>query len=256
MEYGLMFDKLKRMIEEDPDNVSILEETIDVNLQMKYFKVSVKAKKDLDIDGVLSLKSNLFDEAIPVKDKKKLLAQLASINKVEAFRTIEQYALAPAKELRAWSILALQESRMMLHASLLDKSPVFISTGLGGRKNKLRYFVVFVSRSGEAFTPVQQSLLSGELDFVSKKYQAEVEDVKFHPIYATVSMLIPLRESVKDLLGAVINNCNEFGDFLFPSFMVTNVKRLTQKEILKAINESTNPEEGGTDQLTNDLGLN
>ncbi|MBN2743807.1 hypothetical protein [Breznakibacter xylanolyticus] len=254
MEYGLMFDKLKRMIEEDPDNVSILEETIDVNLQMKYFRVSVKAKKDLDADGVLAVKNNLFDESIPVKDKKKLLAQLASVNKVEAFRTIEQYMQSPDKELKAWAVLALQESRMLIHSVLMDKSPVFISTGLGGRKNKLRYFVVFVTRNGEPFSAVQQSLLSGELDFFAKKYQAEVEEVKFSPIYATASILIPLRESVKDFLSAVINNCNELGDFLFPSFMVTNVKRLSNKEILKAINESINPETEGEETL--DVNLN
>lgn len=243
MEYGLMFDKLKRMIEEDPDNVSILEEVIDVNLQMKYFKVSVKAKKDLDVDGVLSMKDNLFDTEMPLKDKKKLMAQLASVNKVEAFRTLEQYSLSPDKELRAWSVLALQESRMLIHAVLLDKSPVFISTGLGGRSNKLRYFVVFVTRNGESFTPVQQSLVTGELEFIGKKYQAEIEEVKFHPNYATAVMLIPLRESVKDLLTSVINSCNEYGEFLFPSFMVTNVKRLSHKDIHKAIKESINPDE-------------
>lgn len=243
MEYGLMFDKLKRMIEEDPDNVSILEEVIDVNLQMKYFKVSVKAKKDLDVDGVLSMKDNLFDTEMPLKDKKKLMAQLASVNKVEAFRTLEQYSLSPDKELRAWSVLALQESRMLIHAVLLDKSPVFISTGLGGRNNKLRYFVVFVTRNGESFAPVQQSLVTGELEFIGKKYQAEIEEVKFHPNYATAVMLIPLRESVKDLLTSVINSCNEYGEFLFPSFMVTNVKRLSHKDIHKAIKESINPDE-------------
>jgi hypothetical protein len=242
MEYGLMFDKLKRMIEEDPDNVSILEEVIDVNLQMKYFKVSVKAKKDLDEGVILSSKDNLYDENVPLKDKKKLLAQLASVNKVEAFRVLEQYAQAPEKDLRAWAILALQESRMMIHATLLDKSPVFISTGLGGRENKLRYFIVFVTRDGDNFSPVQQSLLSGELDFVAKRYKSEVEEIKFHPMYATVTMLIPLRESVKNLLSEVLKNCNELGEFLFPSFMVTNVKRLTNKEILKAIKDSINPE--------------
>jgi hypothetical protein len=242
MEYGLMFDKLKRMIEEDPDNVSILEEVIDVNLQMKYFKVSVKAKQNLDVAEVLSMKDNLFDAEITLKEKKKLMAQLASVNRVEAFRALEQYSLSPDKELRAWSVLALQESRMLIHALLMDKSPVFISTGLGGRSNKLRYFVVFVTRNGESFSPVQQSLVMGELEYIGKKYHADIEEVKFHPNYATALMLIPLRESVKDLLSSVIKSCNEFGEFLFPSFMVTNVKRLSHKEIKNAIRESINPD--------------
>ena len=61
MEYGTMLDRLKKMIEEDPDNINILEEVIDVNLQLKYFKVSVKVKKDLNPDEVLANMDLLFE---------------------------------------------------------------------------------------------------------------------------------------------------------------------------------------------------
>jgi hypothetical protein len=244
-----MLDKLKKMFEEDPDNINILEEVIDVDLQLKYFKESVKAKKDLDEAEVLSRKELLFDAEITKREKRKLLAQLASVNQVEAYRAIEKYTAEAETAMKKWSILALQESRMLIHASLLDTVPVFISTGLGGKGKKLRYFVVFLSVSGTAFNKLQQSLIEGELNFVATKTASEIEEVKFHNSgYCTVTMLIPLKQSIKDAFTEVVTNCNEFGGFLNHSFMVTNVKKLSETDILHAIEESKGkPEEPKTE---------
>ena len=53
-----------------------------------------------------------------VKNLEKLIKQIASQEKVEAFRMIEKYVSNPDPELREWSILALQESRMVLQSGL------------------------------------------------------------------------------------------------------------------------------------------
>lgn len=233
-----MLDKLKKMFEEDPDNINILEEVIDVDLQLKYFKASVKAKKELDEEAVMARQELLFDKATTKREKRILLAQLASINQVEAYRTLEKYTAVAETAIKKWAILALQESRMLIHASLLDTVPVFISTGLGGKGKKLRYFVVFVSISGNAFTDLQQSLIEGELKFVATKAAADVEEVKFYNGYCTVTILVPLKQSIKDTFTEVVTNCNEFGGFLHHSFMVTNVKKLSEADILHAIEES------------------
>jgi hypothetical protein len=239
MEYGTMLDRIKKMIDEDPDNINILEEVIDVNLQLKYFKVSVKVKKDLNVDEVLANMDLLFLETTPKKDKKRLLTQLASVNKVEAYRAIEQYSKKPDSSLKGWSVLALQESRMLIHALLLDKTPVFISTGLGGKDKKLRYFAVFSSADlTTPFSELQQSIIKGEIGFLAEKAQAEIEKLVFYPEFCSLTILIPLQQSVKDLFGKVVVNCNEFGNFVHNSFMVTNVKCLSEAEIRQSIAEA------------------
>lgn len=240
MDRSHMLDKLKKMFEEDPDNINILEEVIDVDLQLKYFKASVKAKKELDEPEVLSKKELLFDKETPKREKRKLLAQLASVNQVEAYRAIEKYSAEAETAMRKWSILALQESRMLIHASLMDTVPIFISTGLGGKGKKLRYFVVFLHTKDEAFNKLQQSLIQGELEFVAAKSNAEIEELKFYHAYCTALVLIPLRNSIKDTFTEVVNNCNEFGGFLHHSFMVTNVKKLSEADILQSIEKSKN----------------
>lgn len=234
-----MLDRLKKMFEEDPDNINILEEVIDIDLQMKYFKASVKAKEKFDADEVMAKKELLFDETVPKKDKRKLLVQLASVNQVEAYRVIEKYVAEAETAMKKWAILALQESRMMIHATLLDTVPVFISTGLGGKGKKLRYFAVFLSSNGEPFSELQQSIIQGELQFVAAKSALDIEKVEFHRNYCTVMILIPLKLSIKDTFTQVVTNCNEFGGFLQHSFMVTNVKKLSEADIMHAI-ESTN----------------
>lgn len=239
MDRSDMLDRLKKMFEEDPDNINILEEVIDIDLQMKYFKASVKAKEKFDADEVMAKKELLFDETVPKKDKRKLLVQLASVNQVEAYRVIEKYVAEAETAMKKWAILALQESRMMIHATLLDTVPVFISTGLGGKGKKLRYFAVFLSSNGEPFSELQQSIIQGELQFVAAKSALDIEKVEFHRNYCTVMILIPLKLSIKDTFTQVVTNCNEFGGFLQHSFMVTNVKKLSEADIMHAI-ESTN----------------
>ena len=252
MDYRQMFENIKKMIDDDPENVRILEEVIDVDLQAKYFKAARKVKKNLNADEALERRDELFDENASIELKKLLLSQLASVNKVEAFRAIELYSQKPDAGLREWSILALQESRMLIHSLLLDKSPIFISTGLGGKGSKLRYFVVFVTEKGEPFEEFQKALINSELGFMMKNHDSEVEEVQFYSNYCTISILIPLRESVKDAISSVVNNCNELGGFLKSEFMVTNVKRMSSSEIEAAIvkefdrlkeNETTNENE-------------
>lgn len=239
MEYGTMLDRIKKMIDEDPDNINILEEVIDVNLQLKYFKISVKVKQDLKVDEVLANMDLLFLETTPKKDKKRLLTQLASVNKVEAYRAIEQYSKNPDSSLKGWSVLALQESRMLIHALLLDKTPVFISTGLGGKDKKLRYFAVFSSNDlNTPFTELQQSIIKGEIDFLADKSKSVIEKLTFYPEFCALTILIPLQQSVKDIFGKVVVNCNEFGNFVHNSFMVTNVKCLNETEIRQSLIEA------------------
>lgn len=235
MDYGVMFEKIRKMIEEDPDNVTILEEVIDVDLQMDYFKLSLEAKKDIDVDSVIEQKDDLFSELMPIDDKKTLLSKMASVNDVEVFRNVEKYMKQPDDELHDWAILAYQESRMLIQSSLLDKAPIFISTGLGGKKDKLRYCIVLFNKEKVPFSGLQQSIISGEIDYLVNRSECEIEEIIYTDHYCTLMMMIPLKVSVKDNLLTLVNHCNELGDFINPSFLVTNVKKLTNKDVLDAL---------------------
>ncbi len=48
-------------------------------------------------------------------------------------------------------MLAFQENKMLLESSLLDENQILISTGLGGKGMKLRYFTVMQTFDRKGF---------------------------------------------------------------------------------------------------------
>ncbi len=229
------YDKMKSLLGKYGGNVTVLEEEIDIELQMLYFKESKKYKKELHKEQVLAKREELFVDTISCEDKRILLCQLASVDDVLAYRTIEKYTKQPDSSLLEWSKLAYQESKMLLQSSLLDKAPLFISTGLGGKGSNLRYFIVVTSKFYRPFTGTQEKVIRSEFEFIFKKQKAEIEAFECCGYYVTVTGLIPMKTGLKKLFSQIVLNCNELGDFLNTSFIVTNVKRLSHQEIEQAI---------------------
>ena len=226
-----IYERIEDIFGHFPENFSILEEQIDIDLQMEYFEFSRNFKKNLVPATILSVKKNLFDKQHPVDGKKKLLVQLASVEEVEAYRAIERYLKDPDRGLREWAVLAFQESRMLLQSKLLDENQVFISTGLGGRGSKLRYFVVLINSFDIPFDKLQQKIIRAEFDFFLKKHEAELEEVNFMENYCSLLAIVPIRVSIREVFRSAVAECNEYGGFLTADFIVTNVKTLSYEEI-------------------------
>lgn len=235
MQQTIGMDKLKQKVKQYGDNITVLEEEIDIKLQMQYFKESKAVKRTLDQSKVLEEKDKLFDDGLSLEEKRMLLSKLASINQVEAFRTLEAYRKQPDKSLMEWSVLAYQESKMLLQSTLLDEPPLFISTGLGGKGTKLRYFVVFKVLTNKFFTDAQQQIITSELEYAFKHSNAELEDLRFFSYFATVTGLIPLEVGLKTFFSEIVKHCNELGNFVDPSLIITNARKLSFTEIEKAI---------------------
>jgi hypothetical protein len=108
---------------------------------------------------------------------------------------------------------------------------VLITTGLGGKGFKLRYFIVLFTPQAQELTKVQQKIINNELNYFLSKCKAEVEQLKFDDCFALITAMVPLRVHLKDLFRMVIAECNQLGDFLFNDFIITNVKELQTEEI-------------------------
>lgn len=226
-----LYDKIKEIFGVIPGNFNIMEDTIDVDLQMEYFEFSKKMAQEFDEQWVISQLPVLQDKDGLLAVKKQVLARLASMHDVSAYRAIELYQKNVEPELRDWCMLALQESRMNLESHLLEENQVFISTGLGGRDGKLRYFVVLIARNREVFTDIQLRIIKSEFPEVLKKYDAEIEDFNASGYLATFQLLLPIQHPVKQVFSEGIIEVNQFGDFLRDTCIVTNVKTLGFDEI-------------------------
>ncbi|MDP4206100.1 MAG: hypothetical protein Q8859_08900 [Bacteroidota bacterium] len=238
-----IYNKIREALSQIPEKFCVLEDQINIELQMQYFRYSKRLKNNVDTDKIMNNKELLFTEEISPKEKKILLAKLAGIDSVEAFRTIERYCNQADSELKEWAILALQESRMILQNSLLGEDQVFISTGLGGRGNKLRYFIVLPKKELTEFTPVQEKVIRNEIDFTFPKHETELENLKFFKGFATFTALVPIQCDFQVIFNNLLQDCNEFGNFIDEDIIITNVRYLSEEEIRVFLEQKSSNEE-------------
>jgi len=231
-EYENIYDTINDILGSSPGSFSILEEQIDVDLQMEYFEYSKNYQQTKSPEEIINSKNEIFEKEMPEEHKKNLLIELASIENVEAYRTIEEFLKEPETDfLKDWATLAFQESRMLLESHILDQNQIFISTGLGGKNGKLRYFVVLLSKSDNYFGFLQKKILKNEIQYFLKKNNSELEDICFAQNFVTFRTVIPINIPVTSIFKKIITECNQFGDFLQEEYIITNVKELSFTEI-------------------------
>jgi hypothetical protein len=236
-----LHDKIQQILGGLQGNFNILEEQIDIDVQMEYFESSKEIKNTLDREETLRNMEELFSDSFSIDQKKALMVRLASIDKVEAFRVLERYRLNPDPLLKDWALLAMQESKMLLESTFLEESKVFISTGLGGKGQKLRYFIVLLAKEGIVIDDIKKKIIHSETGYNFKKYDAEIEELKFSGTFSTLKVIIPISAQIQDMLEVTIENCNQFGDFMQMNFIVTNVKELSDEEIAEVLKTIQSP---------------
>jgi len=233
-----IYDTIRDLFGDLNNNLQVLEDQIDIDIQTEYFEYSKNHNLTINPEDVIKNKEDIFQNDISIEDKKCMFVKLASINSVEAFRTIERYLKEPHQSLHDWAKLAFQESKLLLESKLLDENQVLISTGLGGKGLKLRYFTVILSDTGENLTKIQKKIINTELGFLFKKQSAEVEKISFRKDICIILSVIPLNVPVRNIFDILIKECNQFGGFLNKYYLITNLKILTINEIREFIDEN------------------
>jgi len=126
--------------------------------------------------------------------------------------------------------MALVSSRIVLSSDLSGQQQVYISSGLGGHDKKLR-FSPFYHRIDNQFSELQKEIVEREFMFQLQKADVVIERFEIKENYFTILMLFPFDKDVKSSLNAAVAECNEYGNFLDPRFLFTNVKVLSEKKL-------------------------
>jgi len=233
-----------------PENFNILEEQIEVEIQMKYFEFAKKVREKDIADECFEKRDVLFTLNADDEQKKEILSAIAGLDEVKAYRTIEKFVNESEGEIKQWAILALQESRMLLQSSLLNEQQVFISTGLGGKGKMLRYFVVFINKNEhELLTNTQRKLVKDELIYEIKGNGGEFESIDFMEGFSSFLVMLPLTVDIKKVFQNVIDECNQYGDFLNEDMIVTNVKVMSRSEIIQLLHQSRSKKSDGLEEV-------
>ncbi len=230
-------EEIRRFLENIPDTFEILEEGIDYQTQKEYIEYSDSFEKgELSEKETLGLCNLLKKNEISTKDKKKILTILAHSGTILAYREIEKYNRTQNDELKQWSTLALQECKMFLESELTDFSTGFISTGLGGIKDKIRFYFLILPLNNCQFNENQQKIIADEFNITAKEMNSAIEKIDFSYEYVGITALTPLNVAVGKLIESGIEKCNELGTFVFEYYYVTNEKLSNQEEIKEVIN--------------------
>ena len=244
-EEGDVFKRFRDSFSKMDGHFHILEQRVPVELQMEYFKYSEqvrkeRAKPDLNDMDYTAFRESLSNPESTTDYKKYILSMLATSREVIAYRMLEDYVQHPDEDVSNWAYMALMESRISLESELSDEKQIYISTGLGGKGEKLRFYVLMLSRDRKPFLEYQRKVIEREFAYFLPKADCEIERLTIGEQYVELVFLIPVRADIKLTLDKVINECNQYGDFLSDIFTITNVKELTQQEVTDIINKNGN----------------
>ena len=229
--------------------IHILEQQVPVEEQMRYFRASERWKKNAG--GLLPAydeecnhwfrKLTDQEEIKSVEEKKELLLNLANSKNPVSFRLLKQYvADGPDPEVANWAYLALMEIQIALESDYSEERQIYISTGMGGKGTKLRFYVLMLSNGKKPFLEYQRQTIEREFAYYLEKADCEIERLTIGEQYVELLFLLPIRVDIKPLLDRLVNECNQYGNFLSASYTVTNVKELTHEEILELVNKDGN----------------
>jgi hypothetical protein len=226
-----IFREFQESLENMKGHFHVLESSVPVERQMEYFHYSEDVKKQSEGRSIEGEISELHSLESSINDKKFAMTYLAVSGDVKAFRELEAYSKTAEPELNDWIQMSLLQAKIILESEFSDEKQVFISTGLGGHERKLRFFSFFKSNELKPFSPYQIQLIKKEIPFHIKKYGGQVEELEVFDNYFTVLYLIDLSVNIKNMMEEALNECNQYGDFISRSFIITNVKKYTEEEI-------------------------
>lgn len=214
---------IQNFLDNLPEKYDIIEEGIDFQTQRAYVDYSHTFDcGELSEPETINLGLLLSDVKIPIEAKKKVLTLLAHLGTITAFRQIEKYYKNSDKDLKQWAALALHECKMFLESKLADQSFGFISSGLGGLHNKLRFYFLVLPSSSKSFTSIQKDIISEEFNLEAKVLNCIVETISLYDEFVGLTVLVPMDVAIGSLIENGIKKCNELGGFVFEHYYVTN----------------------------------
>jgi len=237
-----MFKNYYDAFQKSGGKLQVLENCIPVEQQIEYLIYSYalrrrrrKKMKESDYNQCMEKLENV---ELSKEEKKKILSMLAFSSEIRAYRLLEQYVQHPDKDLVHWASMALLESRMAIETELSGERQIYISSGLGGKGDKMRFYVLVMSSKGKPFEAYQLKVIEKEFGYLLPEYGCEIERLNVNDNYVEIVLLIPMVNDVKKALEKVVLECNVYGNFLSQTVIITNVKELNQNEINQALKKN------------------
>ena len=112
------------------------------------------------------------------------------------------------------------------------------------RKQQLVDMILEVTqrKEKEASSSEPETVEKNEAETAINNAQGCIESTEFKGNYAVMLLLLPLKTELQPLFAGIIDECNQYGNFLHENMIITNVKKLTDEEIMHLLHAKNKPE--------------
>ena len=221
--------ELQNSLDSIKGNLHVLETNVPVEKQMEFFHFSEGIINDLSDDQAVEEQIKVLASAQSSPHEiKYALSFLAVSGNVKAYRVIEAYNETNPGD---WAAMSLMQAKITLQSQFSDERQVFISSGLGGKGDLLRFYAFFKSNDGKPFSDYQKKLIEKEIPFCIQHYNGIPEEINIKDNYFYLLFLISIKIDIKTMLEEAIGECNQYGNFISNGFIVTNVKAFSEEKI-------------------------
>lgn len=227
-------EELMRHLAGQTTPVRVVEDIIPIGVQERFLKLAKRIHPNkfsdaeaLELIGTLTLKD------IKTPEIQKIIVILAFRGNIEAYRSLESYLPEAPAEVQDFVRFGLQVSRLMVESELSDQVPSLISTGLGGKGDKIRYILAVFPSHRLTFGETQEKIIRNEWDEACRKAGIETERIRFFLEYSSFSILAPIQTELNGVVRSFIEECNQYGDFIYRGYFLTNVAIPDHRELLK-----------------------
>ena len=235
------FRQFQDFLSETDGYFHVPEKQIPVEQQIAYFQFSNRVKQEnikMRDEELETLGVDLYNPESTVTYKRRILAIFATSGSVLAYRLLERYVRLADREMQNWAYMALMEGRIILESEFSDEKQIYISTGMGGKGQKLRYYLLVPAAEGMTIEGYRRDVVEREFTFALQHAGCDIERLTIHPDYADLVVLMPIRTLPQPLIDGIINECNQYGHFMAGTYTITNVKEMSEEEIRATLHGS------------------
>lgn len=205
------------------DNVLIMSGQADLNTHLDYLHYAHDHEtREYSEKEIIQIGNRIKDNGIDEKERKRMIGILAHLGTPLAYRQLEEYHHIAPEDMKVWAEMAMMECRMFLEADLKEDDVFLVAGGLGGDKKRLRYWILLLPANENGFADNIKRMIEEEAVFVAKRRNCIVEEVKHHPEYTAITVLIPLVVALDDFVGDVAAQCNPVGGNIRDEYFATN----------------------------------
>lgn len=219
-----MYEQLQELLGQLSGGFKVVEHGFNPDL-VAYFQKTIEDLKEAPLEEEVEVIQQLLETETDLDTQKKYIAQLAQLGSVPALRALEAYEKTASEELISWVRLSLTQCRIKVESELLDDPIGYITTGLGGKNNKIRYYMA--AKSTEPFTAGRVQFAYQEFRDVLKEWNAELESMENMGDYLLFRMLAPLNIIIPDMISEGIDRCG----FLDSQFWLSNMQKPTDEDL-------------------------